>query len=681
MTLDRIEELCRQLTHLTGQPHDQYVRLWLVSASKDRDELLSMLELKCRRLSKPGSLWLEPIPREVVAGELVLGDVLAHEKTVHPFRLSLQALLRHVTIFGQTGVGKTNLGYLILHQLLPAKVPFLVCDWKRNYRDLLSMEQHPIEVITVGRAVRPFQLNPLIPPRGTSPETWLKKITEIIARAYYVGEGVMSILHRGLDAIYADYGVYAGKVERWPTMDDLRAWIDDYVHRASSKELKPQWIASTQRTLQSLCYGDIGRVLNVDTPTPVQELLSKAVILELDALAEQEKTLIIETLLLWIHHFRLQEPDRERLKHVILIEEAHHVLRREEAHAKETILDVVLREIRELGEAIIMCDQNPAQFSQNAIGNSATSFVFALKNKQDVQSAAGFLLLNEDQRDILHELPVGTCVVKMQDAYRKPFLIRLPHVRVPKGSIRDDDLRPQKAVAEQANDLLTALDDLKRSTEVLGCSARSGVVPPDNAGIEVVPAEDKSQPEKIVSQLDDLAVRFLRDMLDHPVAGTRERYARLGVSSRKGNATKDLLERLGLIVLTAVNTRRGQMKLADYSTLGRTVAQQLFPQARIRRTIESMEHRYWKERVATALEDAGLYVEREKKLNGDRVDIHAENGGTTAIEIETGKSNVRNNLRKNLEQGYDRIVFVPTNEKARRKVKQALKDHQGSPYE
>jgi hypothetical protein len=670
MTLERIEELALQLAHLTGKPGDHYVRLWLLSSSKDREELLGMLELKLRQLAKPNSLWLEPIPQEHAHGELVLGDVLAHEHPVYPFRMRLDALLRHVTIFGQTGGGKTNLGYLLLQHLLQAKLPFLVCDWKRNYRDLLAITSGSIRVYTVGRSVRPFHINPLIPPPGTSPETWLKKITEIIARAYYVGEGVMSILHRGLDAIYGDFGVYAGTVKEWPTMDDLRIWIEDYIQRVSTREWKSQWIASTQRTLQSLCYGDMSRVLNVDTPTPVQDLLERPVILELDALAEQEKTLIIETLLLWIHHYRLQQPGRERLKHVILIEEAHHVLRKEETHARENVLDVVLREIRELGEGIIMMDQLPAQFSQNAIGNSATSFVFALKDKADVQSAGNFLLLDTDQRNLLHQLPVGMCVVKMSDAWRTPFLVRLPHVRVPKGSVTDDDLRGStKTVDQHAQTLLLALDELKVATNDVRSSGSSAPIPPTDAGIEVLPGEDKSTPEKAARQLEDGEVRLLRDVVERPFAGVSSRYDRLQVSVRNGNRIKQRLEELGLIKLVPVNKGDSQVKLMNLTTTGEQVVRILFPSIKIQRTLEGAEHRYWKNRVATVLEDAGLHVETEKQTNGHRVDIHAQNGGTTAIEIETGKSDIRKNLRKNLEKGYDQVLILPTNAKARRKAK------------
>lgn len=697
----RIEELTKKLSHLTGRDYSRVVTLWLLGGAKEREELASMLEVEHRRLTKDkDALWLEPMPEEKIRGDLNLGKVLCQDSELYPFRIETEAFLRHATIFGHSGSGKTNLGYIILQHLLQRGMPFLVFDWKRNYRDLLALVgKQSVAVFTVGRSIRPFHINPLIPPSGTSPEVWLKKITEIIARAYYVGEGVMSILHRGIDAVYRDFGVYEGKVERWPTMEDVRRWVEDYVSRASMKELKAQWIASTHRTLQSLCYGEMGRVLNVDQPTKLEELLYKPVILELDALSETDKTLIVDTLLLWIHHYRLQEKDREKLKHIILIEEAHHVLRREELTARESILDVVLREIRELGEGIIMIDQSPAQFSQNAVGNSATSFVFALKDHADVMTAANFLLLDLDQRAYLNQLPVGTCVVKSQDAYRKPFLVKLPHVRVPKGAVSDEDLvhqaeeatgaggltglpdqlvEPARSLLQAVEELRAARRDLRESQPDSSSSRPSQLEQPErtNLGAKRV----CSRIDKVLKKLDEAGVQFLRDVLEYPYSGISSRYERLKVSAKNGNRTKASLEGDGVISITAVNKGDAQVKLVELTPLGRELVRQVLPDWRITAHLHrnGAEHRYWKDRVASTLEAAGLHVEKEKPLNGDRVDVHAGNGNGTAIEIETGKSDIRKNIEKNLKAGYKDILIVPTNRKARRKVERVLQRHRPS---
>ena len=49
-------------------------------------------------------------------------------------------------------------------QLLEHGKPVLVFDWKRNYRDLLTLPGfQDVEIYTVGRDVAPFYYNPLIP--------------------------------------------------------------------------------------------------------------------------------------------------------------------------------------------------------------------------------------------------------------------------------------------------------------------------------------------------------------------------------------------------------------------------------------------------------------------------------------------------------------------------------------
>lgn len=682
--LDHVEDLTKKIASLTGKKHEHLVKLWLLSSPKDREELVSMLELKYRQLTNNSEeLWLEPIPEEQARGEITIGNVLSHTKELYPFCIPASSLIRSVTIFGQSGSGKTNLAYVILTQLLEKNIPFLVFDWKRNYRDLLALTKNNITVYTVGRGIRPFQINPLIPPPGTSPEVWLKKITEVIAGAYYVGEGVMSILHRGIDEVYKLFGVYDGTVQAWPTLDDVKNWIDHYVQTASMKELKAQWIASTNRTLQSLCYGETGRILNIDQPITIQELLTKPVILELDALPENDKTLIIQTLLLWIHHYRLQEPEREKLKHVILIEEAHHVLKKEELSAKETILDVVIREIRELGEGIIMIDQSPAQFSKNAIGNSATSLVFSLKDRSDVITAANFLLLDADHKQFLNLLPVGTCVVKCQDGYRKPFLVKIPHVRIPKGKVRDDDLEEKtstsaiggfsqicRTLEAQNKKLREVIREVKKNPGLFSFSQS------ENAHLNERNAERVfSKTDKVIKELEDMHVRFIKDVLQYPYSGISARYQRLQVSTKNGNRIKGDLEREGIIMMIPVSTGDAQVKLTEITSFGREIVKLILPDWKLRKAINGTEHRYWKNRIASALEKEGLHVEVEKPLNGDRVDIHAENGNKTAIEIETGKSNIKHNINKNLRAGYKQVLLVPTNKNAQRKIRKALVGH------
>ena len=122
------------------------------------------------------------------------------DQEYYPFGLRENEWLRHVGIFGTTGSGKTNCAFILLWNLLKKKKPFLIFDWKRNYRDLLTFDEFKdTKVYTIGRKISPLSFNPLIPPENTNPRSWLKKLGEILAHAFFLGEGVLYFdFERGL---------------------------------------------------------------------------------------------------------------------------------------------------------------------------------------------------------------------------------------------------------------------------------------------------------------------------------------------------------------------------------------------------------------------------------------------------------------------------------------------------
>ena len=153
-------------------------------------------------------------------------------------------------------------------------------------------------VYTIGRNIAPFTFNPLIPPEGTNPKTWLKKLIEVIAHAYLLGNGVMYLLQQAVDSVYEEAGVYSGKVEKWPTFRDVL--VKARSHDARGREAG--WLSSTLRALASLCFGDMDTLVNTGENRNLEHLLSKTAILELDALTQQDKIFFIEvsTLLNWV---------------------------------------------------------------------------------------------------------------------------------------------------------------------------------------------------------------------------------------------------------------------------------------------------------------------------------------------------------------------------------------------
>ena len=74
------------------------------------------------------------------------------------------------------------------------------------------------------------------------------------------------------------------------------------------------------------------------------------------------------------------------------------------------------------------------------------------------------------------------------------------------------------------------------------------------------------------------------------------------------------------------------------------------------------KHRFWARKTALHFEQKGYEVTREHQIKGNgTVDLVARKPGeTVAIEIETGKSDIKANLDKVQKAGFDRVVLVAT---------------------
>lgn len=76
----------------------------------------------------------------------------------------------------------------------------------------------------------------------------------------------------------------------------------------------------------------------------------------------------------------------------------------------------------------------------------------------------------------------------------------------------------------------------------------------------------------------------------------------------------------------------------------------------------SLELEYWKELVAGYYRSKGYKVEKEVPIGkGKVIDLVAEKGNERiAIEIETGKSDVKTNVKKCGDAGFEKAIVVCT---------------------
>jgi hypothetical protein len=332
---------------------------------------------------------------------------------------------------------------MLAEQLSERDIPVIIFDFsKRNYRDLLNTElREVIKIYTVGRNVSPFRFNPLKPPPGIQLSQWIKEFSVIFDHAYWLLGGGRHIIMKAMDGVYAE--------RNNPHMLDLKKWLYEYEENVTSAREK-NWLATAGRPLESLCFKEVGEIFECEEGTPPSDFLKpgQITILELDGLTDNDKTFFIEITLQWLRDFMLVHGEREKLQGVVILEEAHHILNRDKANkmGSETVIDLVFREVRELGIGMIYIDQHPSLISYPALGNTSTQVYMNLaldtKHSSDILDASNMLALDyNEQGNYLRRLPVGHgFILCRMSKFPESFLIEFPYIKIRKGSIQDEDV-------------------------------------------------------------------------------------------------------------------------------------------------------------------------------------------------------------------------------------------------
>jgi hypothetical protein len=548
--MEYVRQLCRRLRPVLGARMDEVFAAYCAEDTDGRQQLETCLEmLSARHLSQgldDGEPGLIPPSEQQARGDYPIGQVSYSGKGLYPFGLRENEWIQHMAILGRSGSGKTNIGFSILRTLVQKRKPFLVFDWKRNYRDLLTRpEFRGVEVYTIGRSIAPLRFNPLIPPAGTDPKTWLKKLNEVIAHAYCLGNGVLFLLQQAVDAVYEDAGVYDNLVQRFPTFKDvlLKARSMDTRGRESG------WLSSTLRALSSLCFGGMGDLLNSSSNRSIDHILDGNVVLELDGLSQADKTFFVQACLLYLHHKKMAENVRERFDRCILIEEAHHILsgQRTSLTGSESVMDTTYREIREFGVSLVLLDQMPSKLSGFALANSYATICMSMSNRADINAMSQTLLLDSG-KDILGTLEVGQAVVKLQGRIARPFLISIPEFGIEKGRVTDQQIR------EYMKDRIPQFVTEDRV--------------PDGAAKQNEYEQHECTQNDGDALSDGPQITFLQDVADHPDSGVAVRYKRLGLSGRQGQKVKVTLLERGLIAEHLETTRTGRRMMIQLTEEG-----------------------------------------------------------------------------------------------------------------
>jgi len=367
-----------------------------------------------------------------------LGRILdVGRRTGQDYLLYRDDLTRHLMISGTPGSGKSTTLRELLKHLWKIGIPFLVIESaKSEYRRLLVEAGlgDNLHVFTLGReSVSPFRLNPFEIREGVSVQSHIDLIKSVFSASFGLWGPLPHILERALIAIYEDKGwdIASGTNRRGrhakaqPTLDDLKVKIPLVVDELGyDPEMHNRVGAALLTRITSMTTASKGLMLNTPISFPIDYLLSKPVILEIEYLEDDaEKAFVIGLIMLFIYEFRKVQGTQEapELQHLTVIEEAHRLLKNvprfvdpsignAEGEAVETIINI-MAEMRAYRQGLAIVEQLPTKLAPEAVKLANTKLVHRLTSDDDIAVMGNVMNMSERQHKAIRHLPVGQAVV------------------------------------------------------------------------------------------------------------------------------------------------------------------------------------------------------------------------------------------------------------------------------
>ena len=642
-----IEDLCRKLKPIIGSKADELWYTWLASDFQERKDLEIEIQLIAEKVLKHGPLQervilLPPPQEEQAKGDFVLGNVIYRDKKLFPLYLREDDFIKQIGIFSITGGGKTNTAMLLALQLLKKKIPFMVIDWKRQWRSMLSLENFPelkdVQVYTIGRDIVPFLWNPFRPPPNIDYKTWISVIAECLEKSHLGGLGVADFFIRIYEKLFAelkDENHYPNFYDGMHELEKIKVGGREFL-----------WWQSTKRIFKSFTFGPSSKSFNARNPIKLEELLEKPVILELDQ--EMPKPLRIffqELVIRFIHLHRLAQGESDKLRHVLFLEEIHNLFQTTKFEkGRIDSLENIYREIRSFGQGLVSITQHCSLLPVHILGNSHTLIFLALQHQDDIEAARKSLFLLRDDEVYLNMLKTGQGIVKIMERI-SPCLVQFLYVPVKKGKITDEWLKEHgRGYSRLASD--------DKGTEKEGYSGR-----------------DNNRNAKTSEYVNTPVAALLIDILKNPFSSLTQRYKKLNISTGSCDKHKRKLIADGFIEQVRIITSSGLITLFELTSKGRAALGDLGYEVQDSR--ESIEHKFWKFRIAEYYRGKGFGVLVEEHVNGKPDIIVINKNKKTAVEIETGSSDYIKNVSRDLN-AFDETVCIATSKEVEEKIRKDL---------
>lgn len=374
------------------------------------------------------------------------------ESSIH---LSQKMLQRHCFVSGATGSGKsTTIKHLLCRLWQDCHIPFMVIEpVKSEYQELRKALGHELRFFRLGEDS--FSLNPFA---FDDSHIMLSSHLDMLKATFNASLGMYSsmpfILEHILYQVYRERGWdlcsgkndYIEQLKRqgytqykelrriyYPLLSDTSPMVQGAIHHffgATHTDYSASLSGALQARLTSLVQGAKGQVFDQNATISFRELLSGPCVIELSNFSDNDEKALIMALLMTRLYEHRQAEERERqqcggasldkLRHVLVIEEAHRLLSRPTAGGDYTaqgrqkgveVFADILAEVRSYGQGIVIADQIPSKLIPDVLRNTDVKIAHRIVDKEDRELIGATMNLEEKQIQELARLAPGEACI------------------------------------------------------------------------------------------------------------------------------------------------------------------------------------------------------------------------------------------------------------------------------
>lgn len=409
---------------------------------------------------------------------LNLGNIFhMHHVENTPVVLAKESLSSHVFVTGSTGSGKSNTIYQLLDEVKKQNVKFLVIEpAKGEYKQIFGNRDDVGIFGTNPLVSNLLKINPFSFKEEVHILEHMDRLMEVFNVAWPMYAAMPAVLKNAIEKSYLACGwdlltsTNKLNIRLFPSFVDVVENIKLIIDSSDyDNENKGAYKGSLVTRIESLTNGINGLIFTNDE-IDEESLFNQNVIIDLSRVGSSEtKSLIMGLLVLKLQEFRMASATQmnSELKHITILEEAHHLLKRTSFEQSSESSNLVgksvemlanaIAEMRTYGEGFVIADQSPSLLDLSVIRNTNTKIIMRLPDLSDRELVGRSANLNNDQIKELAKLPRGVAAV-YQNEWIQPVLCKIN--KFEKVVITPKNNENEKLIIRQSdNDLKENLKD------------------------------------------------------------------------------------------------------------------------------------------------------------------------------------------------------------------------------